>query len=320
MYTRYDQHNFSTRSLVMTLLSRPVKNNLVKPRVSGFKALFTHQALRRLVQLSFALFILYVMVIHGLAGEGSTNTIPSPEAYCPFGGLETFYKYVISGGKFVSHTHLSNLVLAAAVLVTALLLRSAFCGWICPLGFIQDTLNGIKIRLQKRFVGLRKAYRLLEEAGKPVWKFLDKYLRFVKYGVLTWAVSGAAVYGVMVFRDYDPWSALINIAEWTYTPGMVVLGLTLVSSFFVARPWCRYACPLGAVSGILGKLSPIYLKREASSCKSCKICTKACPMGLQVHTVDTITSLDCVSCLECVGQCPRQGAMEIRVGLPLMAK
>ena len=42
--------------------------------------------------------------------------------------------------------------------------------------------------------------------------------------------------------------------------------------------------PLGAASGLLGKLSPVYIRREAEACTSCKICTKACPMGLEIHT------------------------------------
>jgi polyferredoxin len=304
----------------MTISAPTAKSGLIKPRLKGIRKLLTHQAFRRLVQLATALFIFYVTIVHMLVGERSGNVVASPEAYCPFGGLETLYKYITSGGSFVSHTHLSNLVIAVAVLVTAILLRSAFCGWICPLGFIQDMLHSFSAWLQKRFIPVRKFFRSLGKRGQKVWIFLDKYLRFLKYGVLIWALTGTAIYGVMVFRDYDPWSALINIAEWTFTPGLVVLLLTLVGSLFVERPWCRYACPLGAISGLLGKLSPVYIKREAAACTSCKICTKACPMGLQVHSVTTITSVDCISCLECVGECPRQGAMEVKAGIPFLAK
>jgi polyferredoxin len=304
----------------MTVQPALLKNGKVKPRLSGIRAWLTHQTFRRLVQLVFAISIVYVTVLHALAGEGAENITPSPEAFCPLGGLETFYKYVTSGGSFVPHTHLSNLVLGVAVLVTALLLRSSFCGWICPLGFLQDIIHGFSAWLRKRFMPVRKFFRTLEQRGRPVWVFLDKTLRFVKYGVLVWALSGAAIYGVMVFKDYDPWSALINIAEWLFTPGLVVLGLTLVASIFVERPWCRYACPLGAASGLVGKLSPVYLKRNADACTSCKICTKACPMGLDVHTPNIIASVDCVSCLECVGECPREGALEVKIGLPLTAK
>jgi polyferredoxin len=304
----------------MAVGSMAVRSTRVKPRLTGWRALLTHGTFRRLVQLAFAAFITYVTVVHVLAGEGAANLTASPEAFCPFGGLETLYRYVTGGGSFVSHTHLSNLVVALAVLVTALLLRSAFCGWVCPLGFIQDVLHSFSAWAQKRSVSLRKAMRTLSQRGRPLWSFLDRYLRLVKYAVLVWAVTGAAIYGVMVFRDYDPWSALINIAEWSFTPGLVVLGVTLLSSLFVERPWCRYACPLGAASGLLGKLSPVYLKREAEACTSCKLCTRACPMGLPVHSASVITSVDCISCLECVEVCPREGAMEVRLSLPLQAK
>ena len=119
----------------MTTQSLAFKKGRVKPRLSGFKSLLTHQTLRRLVQLGFAAFITYVTIIHVASGESTLNVTASPEAYCPFGGLETLYKYITGGGSFVTHTHLSNLVMAIAVLVTALLLRSAFCGWICPAWF-----------------------------------------------------------------------------------------------------------------------------------------------------------------------------------------
>jgi polyferredoxin len=206
-----------------------------------------------------------------------------------------------------------------AVLVTALLFRSAFCGWICPLGFIQDLVSNFSTFLQNRIPTLRKAMKTLKVRGARL-AFLDRYLRLVKYFVLAWAVIGAAIYGVMVFRDYDPWSALINIAEFSFTPGLVILGITLVSSFFIERPWCRYACPLGAASGLLGKLSPIYLKRESEACKVCKVCTTSCSMGLPVHKATTITSVDCIGCLECVGACPRIGALEVKIGIPLIGQ
>jgi len=303
----------------MTTQSLPVKPTLVKPRLRGWKALLNHQTFRRLVQLSFAGFILFTVVRHVVIGEGSGIVTASAEAYCPFGGLESLYKYITTGGSFVPHTHLSNLVLLVAVLVTAFLARSAFCGWICPLGFIQDLISNFSALLRKRFPRLRKAMRSLNARASRL-AFLDRYLRLLKYGVLLWAVIGAGVYGVMVFRDYDPWSALINIAEFSFTAGLVVLGVTLVASFFVERPWCRYACPLGAASGLLGKFSPMYLKRESDACKVCKVCTTACPMGLQVHTATTIKSADCIGCLECVGACPRPGALEVKFGIPVIGQ
>ncbi len=303
----------------MTSQSIPAISKRVKPRLQGWRALWTPQTFRRLVQLSFAAFIVVVSIQHATAGAESGDLTASAEAYCPFGGLETLYLYISSGGSFISHTHLSNMVLLAAVLLTAWLFRSAFCGWICPLGFLQDLVSNLSHVLQKRFISIRRAMASIKHRGARL-SFLDRYLRYLKYLVLAWAVIGAVYFGVMVFRDYDPWSTLLNLAEYTFTPGVIVLSVTVVASFFIERPWCRYACPLGAASGLIGKLSPVYLKREGDACKACKICTKACPMGLEVHTATTIKSVDCVSCLECVGACPRNGALEVKIGLPLLGK
>ena len=291
----------------------------VKPRLHGLKALLTHQTFRRIVQTGVAAFIAVLAIQHVVIGENSLVVTATAEAFCPFGGLETLYKYFTAGGTFVSHTHLSNVVLLVATLAVALLLRSAFCGWICPLGFLQDLISNFSSVLQRRIPGLRRGIASLKKRGARL-AVLDRYLRYMKYLVLVWAVGGSTYFGYMVFHDFDPWSALLNVAEFSFTPGIIVLVVTLVASFFIERPWCRYACPLGAASGILGKFSPIYLKREESVCTSCKICTKACPMGIEVHTATTIKSADCITCLECVGACPRNGALEVKFGLPIIGK
>ncbi len=305
----------------MTAQTQPIprKTGGVKPRLKGWKAFLSHQTFRRLTQTGVAAFILFLAVQHIVIGENGAVVTASPEAFCPFGGLETLYKYLTAGGAFVSHTHLSNLVLLVAVLAVALLLRSAFCGWLCPFGFLQDLVSSFSRFMQKRIPGLRRGMATLKKRGARL-AVLDRYLRYIKYLVLAWAVGGSAYFGYMVFRDYDPWSALLNIAEFSFTPGVIVLAVTLVASLFIERPWCRYACPLGAASGLLGKVSPIYLKREESACTSCKICTRACPMGIDVHTATTIRSADCNTCLECVGACPRDGALQVKFGLPLLGQ
>ncbi|RPJ43065.1 MAG: 4Fe-4S binding protein [Chloroflexi bacterium] len=303
----------------MTAQPLPVKTGSVKPRLRGLKAFWNHQTFRRVSQLIFAGFIAFLVIQHAIVGENGATVTPSAEAFCPFGGLETLYKYITSGGKYVPHTHLSNVVLLVAVLVTGFLLRSSFCGWVCPLGFLQEMVSSLSRFIQKRVPGFRRAIASVKKRGARL-AFLDRYLRSLKYLILAWAVIGAAYWGVMVFRDYDPWSALINLAEFSFTFGFAVLIIILAASFVVERPWCRYACPLGAASGIVGKFSPVYLKREASACTNCKICTRACPMGLDVHNVDTIKSADCITCLECVGACPRSGALEVKVGFPMIGK
>ena len=291
----------------------------VKPRRKGLAALLSHHTFRRLTQLGVFLFIAFIAIRHMLVGEEGAVITASWEAYCPMGGLETLYKYITSGGKFVSHVHLSNVVLLVAALAVALITRNAFCGWLCPFGFIQDMISSFSAFVQKRVPPIRKAVKTLKRSSVRL-AVLDRYLRFLKYGVLAWAVLGAAAYGFMVFRDFDPWAALWNLLELSLAAGTIVLAIVLVASLFVERPWCRYACPLGAATGLVGKLSPFYLKREAAACTACGICTKACPVGLPVHTATTIKHADCMSCLECVDECPREGALMLKLGVPVFGK
>jgi polyferredoxin len=291
----------------------------IKPRRRGWAALWTHHAFRRLTQLGVLLFITFIAVRHALVGEAGAAITASWEAYCPMGGLESLYRFITSGGKTIQHTHLSNMVLLVAALLVALAARNAFCGWLCPFGFIQDMVSSFSAFVQKRVRPVRRAVKALKTRGARL-AVLDRYLRFLKYGVLAWAVIGAAVYGFMVFRDVDPWAALWGLLELSLTAGTIVLAVVLIASLFVERPWCRYACPLGAATGLVGKLSPFYLKREASACTACAICTKACPVGLPVHTATTIRHADCMTCLECVGECPREGALELKLGVPVIGK
>jgi polyferredoxin len=279
----------------------------------GLAALRGVQGFRRAVQATVALYIVWVVVDRAVvAAAGAAGT--SPESICPFGGIETIVSF-LTAGVFVPHVHSSNLVLAIAVLALAFLARGAFCGWICPLGFLQDLVAGFSASVQRHVPTAFRGMRALRRKAAPL-AVLDRPLRFLKYAVLAWAIWGTAVFGVMVFRDVDPWIALLDIGGESVGFGTVILALTLLGSLFVDRPWCRYACPLGAANGLVARFSPVRLERSAAACVDCNLCTRSCPMGLPVATATAITSVDCIGCLECVEACPRPGALELRVGLP----
>ena len=96
--------------------------------------------IRRVVQWFFFLLIAAIAVNHTLAESGAA--IPfladaSLHAVCPFGGVETLYTFTASG-LLVKKIHDSSLVLAAIVLLLSILFGPVFCGWVCPLGMVQE--------------------------------------------------------------------------------------------------------------------------------------------------------------------------------------
>jgi hypothetical protein len=190
------------------------------------------------------------IVVWQVAGQ-ITGDGTGAEGLCPFGGFETAWTWLTTG-RTVRHVHPANLALAAAVTVMAVAGRSFFCGWICPFGAIQGAIHAVTSKVVDRVPPLRRLRRRATRVtARPggIARRVDTILQYGRWLVLGWALIGAGLTGVMVFREYDPWAALISVAEFEISLAFVVLVAVLVLSMFVRRPFCRYACPLGAIQG-----------------------------------------------------------------------
>jgi polyferredoxin len=257
-----------------------------------------------------------VAVVGWQAAGHVTSGGESAEAWCPLGGFETLWT-LLTTGRTVSHVHTSSLVLSVTVLVLAVVGRGFFCGWLCPMGTVQELVHAAGRAVTNRLPLLRRLRRRLERgavAGR--WRQTDRVLRWGRWVVLAWAVIGAGITGTMVFREADPWVALLLVAEFEFSLAYVVLIATLVLALFIQRPFCRYACPLGAVQSLVGKLSPIAVQRDASACLDCDLCNQACPMAIPVNTRTRVTDTSCTGCLECVGACPSQNGLAVTLATP----
>jgi polyferredoxin len=254
------------------------------------------------------------VVVRQLVSTGN-----SAEGLCPFGGFEAFWSWITTG-RTLKHTHPVNLILAAAIGVMALVGRSFFCGWACPFGAIQGAIHTAAAAVVDRVAPLRKLRRRVNRvASRPGgWvRRLDRVAQYGRFVVLGWALAGAAYYGYMVFREVDPWIALINVAEFEFSLAFTMLLVVLALSVFVKRPFCRYACPLGAVQGLIAKASPVAIQRDATACLGCDLCNRACPMNIPVNQRTRVTDSTCVACLECVVACPSRDALGVQIALPL---
>ncbi|MFC1726695.1 4Fe-4S binding protein, partial [candidate division KSB1 bacterium] len=121
---------------------------------------------RYLIQFLFLALIIFLVVQHQFyRGAGNTAPICS---YCPFGGIETAYSYITSG-TFLYRVSYSNFILILSLLAMGIVLKSGFCGWICPFGTVQEWIGNIG----KIFFGKR---RVIPEK-------VDKYALYIKYAV-----------------------------------------------------------------------------------------------------------------------------------------
>lgn len=259
--------------------------------------------------------IFLIVAIIGAFTLGLRHAIPGEESlggafdsFCPFGAVETFYSYITTG-KTLKTTSLLNFAIFSGVIATTLVGGRAFCGWICPLGGVQDFLAGWARRYTgegKRHIRGKKSKAILP-IKLPDW--LDKPLRYVKYIVLAVVLlfSVTAIYPPL--HDLCPARAVFGLKLTPLLFGVLVV--FLASSILVERFSCKYICPLGAVLAIFNKFSLFKLKINKFQCTQCGRCQQECPMGIDPVTAER--DVECIRCLECMDTCAKPDGIELRV-------
>ena len=235
---------------------------------------------------------------------GAGLSVPRPsgvEGWLPIAGLMNT-KYLLVTGR-VPAIHPAAMYLFIGFMLMSLLLKKAFCSWLCPVG----TFSEILWRVGRRFFG--RNIRL------PKW--LDIPLRGLKYILLGLFV---AVIGVMSAEALDgfmqtPYGLLVDVKMMNFFRDMgitaaVVIALLTLLSMLVQNFWCRYLCPYGALMGLASLLSPVKIRRDAEACIDCSKCSKACPAGLAVDQLVQIRTVECAACMACVAVCPAQDALQ----------
>ncbi|WP_303870357.1 4Fe-4S binding protein [Acetobacterium wieringae] len=261
--------------------------------------------LRLMVQISFFALIALISVNKTLATAGMGIpflSAASLHALCPFGGVETFFS-LITAGFFVPKTQITSVILMSLVFLLALLFGPVFCGWICPFGAFQEWIGKIGKKIFK------KRY------NQFILPKVDKLLRYLRYGVLVWVLTVTAVSGTLLFANLDPYHALFKF--WTGTvalPALILLGVITIGSLFVARPWCKYACPYGALLGLFNTIRIFKIRRKTATCVNCQKCSRSCPMNIDVCRTETVTNLSCISCYECTSNrnCPKSETLVVQ--------
>jgi polyferredoxin len=247
---------------------------------------------------------------HILPGEAASGG--AFDAFCPFGAIENLSTY-LSRGETLLTTSLLNFAMLGGVMAVSLVAGRAFCGWICPLGALQEGLAG----LARRLTGERRRPR-----GKPsqaslplrVSPGIDRRLRLLKYVVL------AAVLLASTFAVYPPLHPLCPArAVFSFKLESALLWSVLLAfvavSLLVERAWCKYLCPLGAALAIFNKLSPLRLRANFERCTRCGRCEVDCSMAIEALP-DNLSHPECIRCMECLETCARTDALTLKLGKP----
>ena len=264
--------------------------------------------MRNVVQWAMLIFIVYggwqfYRFVEHFNGRGPYVDRPElVEGFLPIGALMSLKVWVMEG--VINTTHPAAMFILIAALLVSWLLMKSFCGWLCPVGTISELAHKLGAKaLGRNFV---------------IHKYLDYPLRSIKYlllgffaYIILWKMP---VQGLKGFMSAPYWKVadvkMLMFFTDMSTTAAVVMGVLAALSLIYKNFWCRYLCPYGALTGLLGMLSPVKITRHEVACIDCNKCARACPNQLEPDTVLRVSSPECSGCMSCVGACPSNGALD----------
>lgn len=188
--------------------------------------------------------------------------------------------------------------------VIAVLFGRIFCGFLCPMGFLQDIVW--KIREILHIDGMNRKEKFFEVIKTARYLILFLFFGGVIFGLDFCRICPASV----------TTSAFAGFTQ-AITVGYLFAVLVLVLGFFMRRFWCNL-CPLGFLVGLFHKISLFRLVKDNQACTKCGACYESCPMRIKsIYTESKktdVTTTDCIFCGECIKKCPENNALAIAIG------
>ena len=221
---------------------------------------------------------------------------PAAVTSCPLGAMQLFFAGVKQS---------LSLFVTGFLLTVGVIFGRIICGYVCPMGLLQDLLYKIKT---------------------PKLKVRLNYAKYIKYAVL---VIFVFLLPITVRNELsglgEPWfckficpsgtifGAFPLLAANDFLRGMagrlfvstaaLTVGIAVLSAV-TYRFFCRVLCPLGAIYSLFNKLAFIRMFCDKKKCVSCGDCKKACL--LYIDPVETPNSPECVRCGKCISACSVQ--------------
>jgi len=297
---------------------------------------------RRIVQIIAFLLINYVILeliftVNLIGLEGLMKTLPilnSPRNPLSTGaGILEYIFYFISEG-------ILPIFLIGVLIIIIIFTGRFFCGWICPIGTIQDACTAIPTRKRTFKISTNKSllrikyiiiiFLIILLIPLPFIKamnvgFYDVYrdnigdfgLKPLSYFSLSEYIFVFFPNLVMeIFQTSSLGPIFSNLLVFIISIFYLIL---IVLSIWYPRIYCRYFCPFGAVAAKISEYSLLKLSRSPVRCvgrADCGICEKVCPKQIRMleEPFEFFTGKgECNYCLKCKESCPYK-AINIKIG------
>jgi NAD-dependent dihydropyrimidine dehydrogenase PreA subunit len=174
-------------------------------------------------------------------------------------------------------------VMAAVMLFLTVIANKVFCGWICPLGCMQEAVYLISRRPRK----VKCSFGISNAVRTSL---------FVAFSFFLFAAQ------TNIYDFFNPF----EIFHWHFTPYLtIIISLVAAASLVLYRPFCQFICPAGLVTWLFERMSLFAVRKNAARCTNCRQCIKASPCNaIQGLIENRIVVPDCFACGACIKACP----------------
>jgi len=214
--------------------------------------------------------LLIIFVIFGIL----IDIHPSP--LCAF--TKAFTRYQMKG--FIPPP---MIIMAGAIILFTILGNKIFCGWICPLGCLQEVIFKISAFIKKS-------------------KFPFIITNSIRFSLLAIFLVFIFSFRINIYNFFNPF----ELFHWQfYSYILIVTSIVILTSLFYYRPFCQFLCPAGLITWPFEHLSLFKIRKNTDKCTNCNKCIKESPCTainsiMQDHKIIP----DCFACGKCIESCP----------------
>ncbi len=209
-----------------------------------------------------------------------------------------FSPYIIINAS-MEHIINGSFIVFVAMLVFSLFFGRVWCGYLCPAGGLQEC-----------------ALRINENPAKQGKRDKIKYVIWIIWicvVIATFVMSENDV-SINPFYMTDHGISITDIYNYVIYYGVIFL-LLMPALIHGRRAACHYICwmaPFMVIGSSMGRflhLPQLHIEADKDKCISCGMCSRACPMGLDVKELVTegrnAKCTECIQCGACIDECPK---------------
>ena len=213
---------------------------------------------------------------------------PGATGACPLGSLQN--ALLASDRRTIAYV-------LGIIILFGLSLGRAICGFLCPVGLLQELLYKIKTpKLQKS-----RATRILSYFKYVLLFVLVVIVPFVFLipGFCEYICPAGTFEGGIFLLIQKANETLLDSLGPLFTWKFTLLIVIAVGSVFIFRLFCRFLCPLGALYGFFCRIALLGIKLDNAKCTDCGLCLSVCKMDIK-----RVGDHECISCGDCISVCP----------------